>query len=216
MLDGFDIAASSECQANFLWQVSGPRFADDDFLEQGVENYYKFLLLKNYSSLPLVPTYQIELTWHTTHMLVNTEKYNQDCIRLHGSTFHHDDSLNDRTKGSKLDLAFQATVQLWKKAHDGHDYVVPGGMYRGEPADIYYETKVWTPDLGYDAGDSYDFGISTNNNAMKWRLRDRRQVVPTISTAGRWRTTASNGRRIPMNISKRLKGLFRNSKLLVL
>ena len=58
--------------------------------------------------------------------------------------------------------------------------MVPVGMSRGEPTDIYYETKVWTPDLGYDAGDSYDFGISTNNNAMKWRLRDRRQVVPTI------------------------------------
>ena len=114
MLDGFDIAASSECQANFLWQVSGPRFADDDFLEQGVENYYKFLLLKNYSSLPLVPTYQIELTWHT-HMLVNTGNYNKGCICLHGSTFHHDDSLNDRTQGSKLDLTFQATTQLWKK-----------------------------------------------------------------------------------------------------
>ena len=161
MLDGFDIAASSQCQANFLWQVSGPRFGDDDFLEQGVEHYSKFLQLKNDSSLPLVPTYQIDLMWHT-HMLVNTEKYNHDCIRLHGSTFHHDDSLNDRTKGSKLDLAFQATIQLWKKAYDGHEYVVPGGMYRGEPADIYYDTILWTPELGYDASDSYDFGIRTN------------------------------------------------------
>ena len=152
LLDGFDMVASSQCQASFLWQVSGPRFADDAFLEQAVINYHRFLQLKN-AALPLVPTYQIDLMWHT-HMLVNTAEYNQDCIRVHGSTFHHDDSLNDRTKGAKLDLAFQSTIRLWKEAYDNQEYVVPGGMYRGEPADVYYNTVLWTPELGYDAGDA--------------------------------------------------------------
>lgn len=155
LLDDFHIGASSQCQANFLWQVSGPRFAEDSFLEDGVINYFKFLQLSSQgSNLPLVPTYQIDLMWHT-HMLIHTENYNQDCIRIRGGTFHHDDSLNDRTKGAKLDRAFQETVRLWKQAYPGRDYVVAGGMYRGEPADIYFETDLWTPELGHDAGDRF-------------------------------------------------------------
>lgn len=45
LLDGFDLMASAECQKDFLWQVSGPRFGDVDFLRQGVDRYVRFLRL---------------------------------------------------------------------------------------------------------------------------------------------------------------------------
>jgi Glycine-rich domain-containing protein-like len=46
LLLGFDLHVSSERQSTFFWQVSGKRFQDDDFLEEGVEKYTKFLKLK--------------------------------------------------------------------------------------------------------------------------------------------------------------------------
>ena len=46
MVGGFDLLGSTDRQATFLWQVSSPSFDDIDFLEQGVENYRRFLLLK--------------------------------------------------------------------------------------------------------------------------------------------------------------------------
>jgi Glycine-rich domain-containing protein-like len=48
---------------------SGERFDDIEFLNAGVENYYKFLTLKpKAKEVVLVPTYQIDLMWHT-HIL---------------------------------------------------------------------------------------------------------------------------------------------------
>lgn len=169
-LNGLDIAASAQCQANFLWQVSGPRFADDDFLQEGVERYRKFLKLQ--SSLPLVPTYQIDLIWHT-HMLSSLKLYNADCVAIRGRPFHHDDSLNDRTKGSTLDVAFRATIQLWNQAYPGTPYVVAGGMYRGEPPSIYYDTTIWAPTLGADGGDKIVAAVlggssSSGKDVVQW------------------------------------------------
>jgi hypothetical protein len=64
ILQGFDLLASADRQKSFLWQVSGAKFADETFLQQGVENYAKFLEL---SAVPgrtkgaLVPTYQVRV-----------------------------------------------------------------------------------------------------------------------------------------------------------
>ena len=70
---------SAACQTSFLWQVSGPQFSDDDFLKEEINEYYKFLLLKDDDKLlPLVPTYQIDLMWHT-HILINCRQYIEDC-----------------------------------------------------------------------------------------------------------------------------------------
>ena len=46
LVGSFDVLGSSERQAGFLWQVSTSSFEDIEFLEQGVINYWKFLLLK--------------------------------------------------------------------------------------------------------------------------------------------------------------------------
>ena len=36
LLGGFDLLCSTDRQATFLWQVSGPKFASDDFLKDGI------------------------------------------------------------------------------------------------------------------------------------------------------------------------------------
>lgn len=159
-LDGFlkefELLESTERQATFLWQVSGACFADTNFLMEGIQNYLRFLLLfrqqqSQKERLPLVPTYQIDLIWHT-HMLKSLELYNKDCVRIAGQRFHHDDSLNDRSDGSKLNVSFEKTSQLWKQAF-GVDYPVSGGMYRGEPPKDYWESS-WDPADQHDNLDS--------------------------------------------------------------
>ena len=90
---GFDVLASAERQSTFLWQVSGPRYADEEFLSDGVVNYKRFIKLMTHKdkgkTQMLVPTYQIDLMWHT-HLLANFGAYNEDCIEIMGKTLNHD------------------------------------------------------------------------------------------------------------------------------
>jgi hypothetical protein len=143
---GFDLLASAQRQATFLWQVSGDRFADGNFLQEGVDNYAKFLKLQSKAAklrITLVPTYQIDLIWHT-HMLASIGNYDKDCLRIANSKMSHDDSLTDRSENGVLHRAYNATSELWK-ADYGTDYAVFGGMYRGEPPAHYFSTE-WTRD----------------------------------------------------------------------
>mmetsp|Transcript_17668 Transcript_17668/g.32082 ORF Transcript_17668/g.32082 Transcript_17668/m.32082 type:complete len:797 (+) Transcript_17668:286-2676(+) len=145
LLDGFHLLASTDRQATFLWQVSGPRFSDDDFLQDAISQYYKFLKLRRPGtcSMVLVPTYQIDLMWHS-HILATIAGYYMDCKAIMGSTLNHDDSLNDRTEDGPLDRAFKETKSLWEKSY-GEDYFAEGGMYRGEPPEDYYSPSWKAP-----------------------------------------------------------------------
>mmetsp|Transcript_27380 Transcript_27380/g.57633 ORF Transcript_27380/g.57633 Transcript_27380/m.57633 type:complete len:622 (-) Transcript_27380:1194-3059(-) len=139
-LDGFDLLSSADHQCNFLWQVSGINFENEEFLCDGVLEYVKFLKLKNVApNQVIVPTYQIDLIWHT-HILASIHQYDCDCIAVSGRTIHHDDSLNDRTEGGKLDVSFQETKRLWKDTY-GEEYYCIGGMYRGEPPDDFFQRE---------------------------------------------------------------------------
>mmetsp|Transcript_7129 Transcript_7129/g.14629 ORF Transcript_7129/g.14629 Transcript_7129/m.14629 type:complete len:612 (+) Transcript_7129:85-1920(+) len=139
-LDGFDLLSSADRQCNFLWQVSGINFENEEFLCDGVLEYVKFLKLKNVApNQVIVPTYQIDLIWHT-HILASIHQYDCDCIAVSGRTIHHDDSLNDRTEGGKLDVSFQETKRLWKDTY-GEEYYCIGGMYRGEPPDDFFQRE---------------------------------------------------------------------------
>ena len=111
-----------------MWQVSGERFGDTDFLKQGVLNYYRFLKLKPSASkqgIIFVPTYQIDLMCHT-HMLTSIDMYSAYCVSIMHSTLHHDDSLTDRSDGAVLDTSCTETKSLWMKEY-GTEYVVAGG-----------------------------------------------------------------------------------------
>jgi len=138
-MGGFDVVKSCERQASFLWQVSGPNFYDENFLHQGVYNYIKFVKLMGNKSKPqfLVPTYQIDLIWHT-HILASIAKYHEDNMKFGGRPLEHDDSLNDRSENGVLNSNFNATRKLWRKVYN-EEYVVSGGMYRGEPPAEYFK-----------------------------------------------------------------------------
>eukprot|EP00586_Coscinodiscus_wailesii_P022027 CAMPEP_0172498500 /NCGR_PEP_ID=MMETSP1066-20121228/113471_1 /TAXON_ID=671091 /ORGANISM="Coscinodiscus wailesii, Strain CCMP2513" /LENGTH=587 /DNA_ID=CAMNT_0013271793 /DNA_START=54 /DNA_END=1813 /DNA_ORIENTATION=+ len=140
----YNLASSMKRQACFLWQISSSSFRSDEFLQNGVQNYHKFLLLRNTpqctskdSNTIIVPTFQIDLFWHT-HILTSIRDYNRDCRAITGRTLNHDDSLDDRSEGSLLDRSYAFTAQLWKYLY-GEDYAVEGAMYRGEPPVDYFD-----------------------------------------------------------------------------
>lgn len=177
LLCGFDLLGSTARQATFLWQVSAERFDDDDFLEEGVENYAKFLQLKQKATakhIILVPTYQIDLIWHT-HILSSIAKYNKDCKAISGGMLHHDDSLTDRSDGGVLDVSYTATKNLWNNEY-GCDYVVEGGMYRGEPPKAFFASdwKSWQQD--WQAGANHHLvgrmGASSTSPPTEWAALD--------------------------------------------
>jgi hypothetical protein len=141
LLDGYNILASATAQASFLWQVSGPVYQDVGFLEKAVENYHKFVQVLLEGELPLVPTFQIDLMWHT-HMLSSIAKYDDDCLAIRGCKLSHDDSLHDRSAGGKLELSLHATCRRWEETY-GEPYA--GGTYRGEPETAYYNYATWSP-----------------------------------------------------------------------
>jgi hypothetical protein len=63
--------------------------------------------------------------------------YYKDCKVIIGVPMHHDDSLEDRSDGGPLQVAFASTVEAWKELY-GVEYHVEGAMYRGEPPNQFY------------------------------------------------------------------------------
>lgn len=132
LLGGFDIVASCLHQGTFLYQISQPEFTNETFLHRGVENYIKFIrLLPMKQHKYIVPTYQIDLVWHT-HILSSGYQYHNDNMDINGYILDHNDTLNVRTVGGELDTNFRDTVKLWWDVYNER-YYVKGGMYRGEP-----------------------------------------------------------------------------------
>ena len=66
------------------------------------------------------------------HHKVHPLQYATDCEAILGYMLPHDDSVNDRSEGSKLNNAHEITVKLWKDAFS-HSFAKPGAMYRGDP-----------------------------------------------------------------------------------
>lgn len=199
-------------RTTFLWQISGPRISSKIFLKDGIDRYRKFILLrtqqqterlegsrnnKSRTTSIIVPTYQIDLMWHT-HMLSGLALYNRDCQSLLGGLIlDHDDSLNDRTEGGTLDVAFQETILLWKSLYC-QDYFVLGGMYRGEPPPGYYSlewdnnhsitnaARVYEISQAKDGPFLHLIGIHgatstnpTNNTNVVWIWRETKDRMPT-------------------------------------
>eukprot|EP00980_Cylindrotheca_fusiformis_P031075 scaffold25800_cov162-Cylindrotheca_fusiformis.AAC.1 len=142
LVGGFDLLGSTDRQATFLWQISNPHFADDAFLHEGQRQYHKFLRLRKKAigtKIVLVPTFQIDLMWHT-HILSSVTGYFMDCKSIIGEAMNHDDNMSDRSVDGPLDRAFKHTKELWRGEY-GEDYFAEGGMYRGEPPQSYYSTS---------------------------------------------------------------------------
>ena len=126
----------------FLWPVSGPRFQDEAFLEDAVTRYRKYIkLMAMHPGEVLVPTYQIDLAWHSAMQSFHAYK---EATRRFGvkDLVDHDDSVNDRFGDSKLNRATAVTKRLWLEAY-GEPFAVRGAMYRGEPPLTYFHPS-WT------------------------------------------------------------------------
>jgi Glycine-rich domain-containing protein-like len=137
LIDGFDIALSVSSQRDFLYHVSHHCYNNIGFLQEGVTRYHKFLKLKQKAGSLVVPTFQIDLAWHA-HMLVSTFGYNADCIKVRGTKFNHDDTLVDRSPGSRQQNFYQQTIDLWKRQYK-EPYQNRYGNFLGEPPAAYYK-----------------------------------------------------------------------------
>ena len=87
-------------------------------------------LKKKYPEQFLVPCYDNDLIWHTHQ--VSTLHYVKDTMNVLGMVLPHDDSVNERSKGSKLDTSSDETARLWQDTFEV-PFGRPGCMFRGEP-----------------------------------------------------------------------------------
>ncbi|XP_024537305.1 glycine-rich domain-containing protein 1-like [Selaginella moellendorffii] len=142
----YNLADAVLRQQNFYYQVSGPHYVDENFLRAAVARYKAFLHLvfrhTSAASVFLVPTYDIDLIWHT-HQL-HPVSYRSDLTRLFGRIFEHDDTDSNRDPGGKLDKGFAKTLSLWESLYD-LPYEKAGCMYRGEPPAAISGTIAYDP-----------------------------------------------------------------------
>lgn len=128
----YDVASAALRQTAFHYQVSLPHYRDRKYLEGALRRYKMFLFLKQkHPEAFLVPCYDIDLIWHAhqLHPLI----YKYDTERLFGRIFNHDDSVNDRSPGSRLSIADAHVRDLWKTTFS-ENFSRWGAMYRGEPS----------------------------------------------------------------------------------
>ena len=125
----YDIAAAVQRQRNFNYQVSLPHFTSPKFLKDAIDRYINFLLLKQtYFDQFLTPCYDFDLVWHTHQ--VHPLAYERDCTAIFGSTLKHDDSVNDRSKNSKLMKGETITKKFWTTHFKDSGFWRRGCMYR--------------------------------------------------------------------------------------
>lgn len=120
----YNLYEASNRQKSFYYQVSLSHFKNRNFLAIGLERYKKFLYLKKMNpSAFVVPCYAIDIIWHT-HQLY-PKPYANDTTSILGHVFPHDDTVNDRTPGSKLCTSDAITRDLWAKTFN-EKYFMPG------------------------------------------------------------------------------------------
>ncbi|KAG2291168.1 hypothetical protein Bca4012_007119 [Brassica carinata] len=129
----YDLVSAVKRQSTFYYQVSRPHVDNDVFLREAVARYKAFLYLikrnrERSVKLFCVPTYDIDLIWHT-HQL-HALSYCKDMTKMIGKVLEHDDTDSDRSKGKKLDTGFSGTTAMWEETF-GARYWKAGAMNRG-------------------------------------------------------------------------------------
>ena len=134
------IASSARNQSSFLWHVRWIEYDDTSFLEDAVMRYENMItLMKQHPKQFIVPTYDIDLIWHTH--LAFPSHYVEYCMRKTGRKVHHNDSVgHDRSPDSFLSVNTAKTEQLWLNTF-GTSYRKKGAMYRGEPPAWYWDDR---------------------------------------------------------------------------
>lgn len=127
----YDILAAAGRQKVFYYQVSLPHYIDKKFLDRALQRYKKYMFLKKQNpTVFLVPCYDMDLLWHS-HMNFPLS-YKTVTELLLGTMLNHDDSVNDRSPGSRLNTSDAVTRHLWKTTFNEH-FSAYGAMYRGNP-----------------------------------------------------------------------------------
>lgn len=128
----YDLEKAAERQRSFFYQVSLPHYNDEKFVQNAITRYRHFLTLKRLNPESfVVPCYDVDLIWHSHQ--VHPAAYKRDTETTLGKLFNHDDSVNDRSEGSKLNVSDKETRMLWREAF-GTNFSEFGAMYRGLPA----------------------------------------------------------------------------------
>ena len=122
-----------------------------------MHKYYQFLTLKeDNEELPLVPTFQIDIIWHT-HILSSTSQYIEDCKKIRGKILEHDDSLSDNFRGTSLaGVPFKKHVAYGKRRTD---YIVKTGTCRVEEINKSADSE-GTNIFSFNQKDSFGEGTS--------------------------------------------------------
>ncbi|XP_061192853.1 uncharacterized protein LOC133201068 [Saccostrea echinata] len=126
----FDLLAAIHRQQDFYYNIHLPHYKDDLFLRDAFVRYKFYLNLKRkYPREFLVPCYDIDLLWHT-HQLhpINYAKVTKSLL---GRILVHDDTVTDRSPGSKLSVSDKNTRRLWIETYHEH-FSKFGAMYRGD------------------------------------------------------------------------------------
>lgn len=167
-LAGGDLLETANRQGGFLWQVlpGACRYGDAGFVRAACERYAKLVgLWRLFPGQFLVPAYDMDLAWHAH--LATPSLYAREMRLATGRVVGHDDSVNDRAPGAKLDVCFAKTKTLWAETYgetDEHEphvtgtraygetkekketrasyragaYAKVGAMWRGDPPDWYW------------------------------------------------------------------------------
>ena len=97
------LLTSEIMKSAFYYQTSLPHYRSIQFLHSALIRYKQWLSIKKlYPAEFFPPTYDIDVIWHAHQ--TNTEEYRSDTKALLGKLLMHDDSVNERFIGSKLEM----------------------------------------------------------------------------------------------------------------
>ncbi|CAF2081829.1 hypothetical protein IGI04_021503 [Brassica rapa subsp. trilocularis] len=115
----YDLVSAAKRQSSFYLEVSRANVDSEIIMEQAVGRYKAFLYLIKQNrektiKLISVPTYDIDLIWHT-HQL-NPSSYYKDMVKIFGNILQHDDTADsDSSEGMNLDTVFSGTTAQWEE-----------------------------------------------------------------------------------------------------
>ncbi|KAG2250354.1 hypothetical protein Bca52824_080490 [Brassica carinata] len=115
----YDLVSAAKRQSSFYLEVSRANVDSEIIMEEAVGRYKAFLYLikenrEKTIRLISVPTYDIDLIWHT-HQL-NPSSYYKDMVKIFGNILQHDDTADSHTsEGMNLDTVFSGTTAQWEE-----------------------------------------------------------------------------------------------------
>ncbi|OWM89413.1 glycine-rich domain-containing protein 1-like [Punica granatum] len=125
----YDLVAAVKRQSPFFRKVSKSVFNNDHYLGEGVARYKAFLHLVKRNEERSVPTYDIDLMWHS-HQL-NPLSYCEDLTAIFGGILDHNDHISDNPVNNKHKIGLAQTTKLWEDTY-GQKYLIAGALLKDD------------------------------------------------------------------------------------